>query len=178
MITVGELAVPAHTLADPDQLGTDGYGVLCDDSGPVALVWADDPAGGPATLSPVLLLPAEMGLAALAESPLLVLLEEYPELPGFVVVDPDGDPVGILPVEVLDEYLGSGRYEPRPSVMGPGGYASDVDVPGDVRLPKARVRCRAAGCGYVNTLTYLDSAHPPRCANPDLAGHPLAIAGV
>jgi hypothetical protein len=175
MTTVGELAVPAPTVSSLDQLGTGRYGVLCDDSGPVALVCADDRARGLAGPLPVLVLPAGLELAALAESSLLVLLDAYPQLPGFVVVDAGDDPVGVLPVEVFDEYLGSGRYEPKPSVMGPGGYASDVDVPGDARLPKARVRCRATGCGYFNTLTYLDSAHPPRCTNPDLAGHPLAI---
>lgn len=152
MTAVGEHAEPV-----------DGYGVVLDESGPVALA-GDQPA---------VVLPAGLTLAELAESPLLPVLDAYPELPGFVVVAPDGAVAGVLPVAVLDEYLGSGEYQPAPSVMGPGGTAGDVDVPGDSRLPRARVRCR--DCGQVNTLTFFDPAHPPSCANPDLATHPLVI---
>jgi hypothetical protein len=178
MTTVGELAVPARTVDGPDQLGADRYGVVCDDAGPVALVRAGDPAGPPADRAPLLVLPAGMGLTELADSPALTVLDAYPELPGFVIVDPGGEPTGVLPVEVLDEFLGSGRYQPDLSVMGPAGHGGDIDVPGDPRLPLARLRCRAPGCGYLNTLSYLDLAHPPRCVNPDLPEHALEITGV
>ncbi|MGH3716293.1 MAG: hypothetical protein ACRDT4_22950 [Micromonosporaceae bacterium] len=169
MTTVGEHAVPAAVLAAAGDWES-GVGVVCDDAGPVAVVDTDGRAH-----EPVLLVAPGLTLAELADSALLTLLDAYPELPGFVVCETDGTVRGVLPVEVLDTYLGSGQYAPAPSVMGPGGEAGDVDVPGDPRLPRARIRCRAAGCGYVNTLAYLDPAHPPECGNPRLATHPLAI---
>lgn len=174
MTTVGEHLVPATTLTAPDQPHGD-FGVVVDDTGPVALVTAG--TSRLAELPPAVLVTPELTLAELADSPVLTVLDAYPELAGFVVVDEVGAVVGVLPVEVLDAYLASGRYVPPPSVMGPGGHAGDVDVPGDPRLPRARIRCRASRCGYVNTVIFLDPANLPDCENPELAAHPLAIGG-
>jgi hypothetical protein len=170
MTNVGDQAVPARTLSDPEPVGEGEYAVVVDETGPVELLSGENPAG-----EPVVTVRSDLDLAELAESPLLLLLEAYPRLPGFVVVDAEGAVTGALPVEVLDEFLGSGRFEPATTVMGPGGHAGDGDVPGDPRLPRARVRCRADGCGHVNTLTYADVARPPACTNPDLPAHPLAF---
>ena len=188
MTTVGDHAVPATRAArgepatpathgEPATRATDGepvegYAVVYDDTGPVATV---DASGEPA---PAVIVPADLPVAELADSPVLTVLDAYPELPGFVVIAADGALVGVLPVGVLDDYLGAGGFVPSSKTMGPVGGTGDLDVPGDPRLPIARIRCQAAGCGYVNALAFLDLAHPPTCGNPDLAAHALAVRGV
>ncbi|MFI6924530.1 hypothetical protein ACIBIZ_31625 [Nonomuraea spiralis] len=85
-----------------------------------------------------------------------------------VVLLDDGRRIsGVLPVEAVQRYLGSGAHVPEPSEMGPHGSSDDHLVHGLPGLPLARVLCREAGCGLVNSLAYFDPARPPYCRNPD-----------
>lgn len=173
MTTVGEHALPFETLpmdADPATARMEGvrFCVLVDHEGPVALM--TEPGG---SAPPAIVVPAWLTLAELAGSSAPLLLEAWPELEGMVAVDHEGDVVGVVPVEVLDDYLGAGHYLPPPTVMGPGGHPGDVHVPGDPRLPRARIRCRA--CGFVNTLTFFDRDKPPECRNGEMGPHVLEV---
>ncbi|MFF4191982.1 hypothetical protein [Nonomuraea sp. NPDC001831] len=73
---------------------------------------------------------------------------------------------GVLPVEAVQRYLGSGAHVPEPSEMGPHGSSDDHVVHGLPGLPLARVICREPGCGLINSLPYFDPDQPPYCRNP------------
>jgi hypothetical protein len=179
------------TLAPPDalqQLEAAQYGVVLDPSGaPVGLVLAEDLKeasrhGAPSLLSPLACLPAtlvvgsEVEMQRLADSEALTLFDIGAL--GAVVVDDEGV-AGILPIETVDEYLGSGAYKPAPEVMGPTAKGGDAGLGGKHQTPEGFVICVAtvddAPCGHVNKVAFLDKNHLPVCQNPNLQSHTLQI---
>jgi hypothetical protein len=183
------------------QLAIGNYGVVLDQDGaPVALVVAEDleqaaNKGMPSLLSSLAGLPAtvivgsEVEMQKLADSEALTLFDVGAR--GAVVLDDEGV-VGILPVETIDEYLGSGEYKPAPETMGPSAKAADTGLGGSHQSPSGRVTCAAdvvlggdvkldlgkptcVKCGYTNEIFFLDENNLPACQNPDLPSHTLKL---
>ena len=138
--------------------------------------------GAPSLLSPLTGLPAtlvvgsEVEMQRLADSEALTLFDIGAL--GAVVVDDEGV-AGILPIEAVDEYLGSGAYKPAPEVMGPTAKGGDTGLGGKHQTPEGFVICVAtvddALCGHVNKVAFLDKNHLPICQNPNLQSHTLQI---
>ena len=159
-------ATPAEALG---LLGDRTYAVLVDETGHVlALGTAADLAEGRA-LPPGVEIPAGMLLDEVVGSEAVTLLDLNPH--GAVVVR-DGEVVGVLSATMIDEAAAAGRVESR--TMGEG---TDSGLPGDIRVPTARVRCRWPDCGHVNVLTFYDPDRPDSCANPDLPAHAVTLSG-
>lgn len=192
-MTVEEHMLPCPTL--PAALGlTEAiarlsgaeYAVVVEEGQPLAVVNGPDltamqTAGAvalndrSAPLPPAIVVGIGATLSDLVASPVITLLDLQPEVRGLVVVDVDGDVAGVMPASVIDEYLGSGGFVPRVMAMGPGGHPGDPELAGPSQLGRARVRCCAVGCGYVNVLAFFDPHRPPNCQNPVRAPHRLAL---
>lgn len=172
-----------------EQLAAGYYGVILDrDDTPVALIVFEDlkratTRGAPSLLGPAAGLPptviagGEVQMETLVESGALTLFDVGAQ--GAVVLDDEGV-VGVLPVEVVEEYLGTGEYELPTKTMGPSAAIGDTGLGGAHQTPLGSVVCIALvetkRCGYVNKLAFLDEAHMPMCQNPDLSPHKLDIA--
>ena len=163
------------------------YAVLVEEDEPLSLVDTDDlsaalAAGSPALndpaapLPPAIVVSGDATLSDIAASPVIILmLDTDPAVHGLIVVGADGEIVGVLPAVVIDEYLGSGNFVPRATTMGPASHPGDINVPGAVQLARARVRCRAPGCGFINSLSFFDSHVPPICQNRVPESHRLVL---
>jgi hypothetical protein len=81
--------------------------------------------------------------------------------------------VGVLPVEAVEEYLGSGEYELPTKTMGPSASAGDTGLGGSHQTPFGMVTC--AECGFSNTLAFVDEEHLPDCQNPEKPTHTLKL---
>ncbi|TDO46724.1 hypothetical protein EV643_110107 [Kribbella sp. VKM Ac-2527] len=136
--------------------------------GPVAV------AEGAGDFRPAVVIGAEVRLADLVAADGMSLLDLDPY--GLVVVDAD-TVVGVVPGEVLDEYLGAGQA-PVPRPMGPLESAAGGQLHGSHTTPAAVVMCAAPGCNHPNPLAFFDRRHPPACANPDQPPHLLAVPGL
>jgi len=170
------------------QLSTGGYGIILDPNGmPAVLVVAEDleqaaERGAPSLLHPFAGLPptvivgSDIELQDLIQSGTLTLFDLGAR--GAVVLGDKGV-VGVLPTEVVDEYLGGGEYELPTRTMGPSAAIGDTELAGSHQTPLGTVVCVALvdthPCGYRNKVVFLDEAHMPRCQNPDLPPHTLEI---
>lgn len=165
-VVLRKSTAPAEALR---QLGDRTYAVLVDDSGHVvALGTAVDLAAGGA-LPPGVEIPAGMFLDDVVSSGAVTLLELNPY--GAAIVR-DGEVLGVISADMIDEALSSGHVASR--TMGEG---ADSGLPGNVRVPTAHVTCAWQGCGYVNVLTFYDPDRPGRCANPALPAHAIPLSG-
>jgi hypothetical protein len=80
--------------------------------------------------------------------------------------------LGVVSAAMIDEVVSAGYVASR--TMGEG---ADSGLPGEVRVPTARVMCAWPGCGYVNVMTFYDPDRPERCANRDLPVHAITLRG-
>jgi hypothetical protein len=169
------------TLTEARAVLTTGVGVVADADGTIlGTVLAPDLADAhtgslaswpklPATVE----VRADLTFAELADSPVMPLL-----LLGVttLVLTRAGEPVGVLPVQQVSDYLASGAHPLTGNAMGPAGASADGALPGRVRLGAAHVAC--THCGYRNTILHWNPRRPPRCANPDREPHDLRLGGV
>ena len=195
----------AGTLAPSEareQLAAGDYGVVLDqDDTPAALIVAQDleqaasrsaPSllDSTASLPPTVIVGSELQMQDLVESGALTLFDVGAR--GAVVLGDEGV-VGVLPVAVVDKYLGSGEYELPTKPQGPTAAISGTGLGGTHQSPLASVMCVAlvdlagnivlepaevvcVSCGHINRLAFLDKEHMPMCQNPDLPSHTLKIA--
>jgi hypothetical protein len=184
MTTTFDLLPESLTPAEAGSRLTAGnYGVVLDKNGaPAALVVAKDleqaaSHGAPSLLHPSAGLPptvivgGEVEMQIFAESGAMTLFDVG--VRGAVVLGDEGV-VGVLPVEAVDEYLGSGEYELPTKTMGPSASVGDTGLGGAHQTPLGRVTC--AACGFVNTVFFLDKEHLPTCQNPGRPTHTLSLA--
>jgi hypothetical protein len=169
------LTLPGQTAPDEaiSALGERRYVVVVDgdtvssvlSAGAVATAAAAGlPAIAAAAALPCVVAPERTTFAEFCDSLSITLLDLGAD--AIVLLD-DGDRVsGVLPAQVIHQYLGSGGHTPQPEEMGPHGSTDDNTMHGRPRLPLARVLCREPGCGLVNSLPYYDPRRPPRCQNP------------
>ncbi|MGK3206875.1 hypothetical protein [Amycolatopsis sp. MEPSY49] len=165
-VVLREPASPAEALG---LLGDRTYAVLVDESGHVlALGTAADLAEGRA-LPPGVEIPIGIPLDDVVGGEAVTLLDLNPH--GAVVVR-DSEVLGVISTAAIDEAASAGQIASR--TMGEG---TDSALPGDIRVPTARVSCAWPGCGHVNTLTFYDPDRPGGCANPDLPAHTITLSG-
>jgi CBS domain-containing protein len=152
--------------------------VVADDGAPLALLSRDDLArGGDAgrvselAWPPTIVMPDGMTVEEFVASRSVTLLDLADDLAGLVVGQ--HRPIGVVPIDDVDEHLARHGYRPTSTKMGPLGAAGDAVLAGDERVPLARVAC--GHCGFVNTLTFIVFGMTPDCTNPDVAAHPLAL---
>lgn len=158
------------------------YGLVTSPDGglPIALITAADLAGGPldpdrdAALPAAVYVPADYTLHDLT-APGVLLLLDLPGVHGAVVLSDRGVPDGVIPSEVVDEYLGSGAHRPDEIRRGAVGDPGDGRLGGLPRLPAVRVLCAKPGCRYPNDLIEFAPGDPPVCANPDKTPHQLRL---
>jgi hypothetical protein len=165
------------------QLAGDAYGIVVDSGGsPVALVSAEDVKQAAsqgvallkdslANLPPVVVIGSEVTMQALAESSTMTLFDIGAR--GAVLLDDANTIVGVLPLDAIDEYLGSGAYELLIKTMGSPSNVGDANLGGSHQTPVGKVICKA--CSFVNTVTYLDKKRLPACQNPNVPSHTLKL---
>ncbi|MET8453745.1 hypothetical protein [Streptomyces sp. NPDC005209] len=122
------------------------------------------PTIGAATAPPCVVAAERTTFAEFCDSLSITLLDLGAD--AIVLLDDRDRVSGVLPASMIQRYLGSGGHTPEPSEMGAHGSTDDHTVHGRPGLPLARVVCREAGCGRVNTLPYYDPTRPPLCQNP------------
>jgi hypothetical protein len=165
-------------------LPADTYGVILDAQGEACgLVTADDlaavaqrdaptllhPAAG---LHPVVVIGGAWDMHTLVESDVMPLFDLGAR--GAIVLD-DAGIVGVLPVAVVDTYLGSGAYELPTTTMGPSAKGGDASLAGAFQTPRGKLVC--AVCGYSNTVAFFDEEYPPLCQNTEVPEHRLTRGG-
>ncbi|APE19567.1 MULTISPECIES: hypothetical protein [Streptomyces] len=165
-MTLGELPLaPVTPLSEA--VGDSGYVMTLDADGwPTAL---GRPGSADAGLSPAVLLPASMTMAALCTGGALDLLALNPY--GALVHD-GGRTLGVLEQDTVSAYLVT--LSARGTLRGDTPAPLDAVLAGAYATPAARVVCR---CGLLTTLTAYDADFPPSCPGPgpDATPHPLAI---
>ena len=153
---------PADALA---RLGDRTYAVLVDEAGRViALGTATELLEG-ADLPPAVEIPAGLPLDKVLDGEAVTLLDLNRH--GAVVVEAR-TVVGVVPAEVIDEEVATGKHVGS-RTMG------DAQLPGEVRVPVARVVCLWRGCGFVNEITFYDPDRPQDCGNPELPAHAIVV---
>lgn len=168
------------------ELSQETYGVIQDDKEPCALILIDDlqqaASNGAAsimdllkTLPPAVIVGCELEMQQLANSNVMTLFDVGAK--GAIVLGNQGV-VGVLPVEVIDEFIGSGKYKPLENVLGDGNTtrsATDGILGGSYQTPAGLKICAYPGCSYSNQLAYFDPDYPPQCKNPHLTPHALQL---
>jgi hypothetical protein len=136
-------------------LGDRKYAVVVDETGHVvALGTATELAEG-RPLPPGVEIPAGIPLVEVVNGEAVTLLELNSH--GAVVVR-ESEVLGVVPASVIDETVASGHVASRTM-----GEASDSALPGDIRVPTARIMCAWLGCGYINVITFYDPDRPSSC---------------
>lgn len=119
---------------------------------------------------PVILAHGDVDMNALANSAAIKLFDRGAR--GVVVRE--GERVtGVLPRQVLDEFIGSDAYRPDVKTMAFSGNTGDSALAGSLQTPLAKIRCLQ--CGFVNTLADLDEESLPPCQNQAVEPHILKI---
>ena len=93
----------------------------------------------------------QVDMQEVVNSELIKVIAE--ETRGVIVID-DETIFGILPVETIGDYLGSGEYQQQGKTMGDIGAVGDTALGGRHQPVKCSVQC--AECSYVNELSFLD----------------------
>lgn len=169
-----------------EELSRETYGVLQDDEEPRALILIDDlqqaASNGVASimdllksLPPAVIVGCELEMQQLANSSVMTLFDVGAK--GVIVLGNQGI-VGVLSVEVIDEFIGSGRYKPLENVLGDGNTTkstTDGILGGDYQTPAGIKICAYPGCSHRNVLADFDPDYPPQCKNPHLTPHPLQL---
>jgi hypothetical protein len=156
------------------------YGVIQDEQELIALVLAEDlnqaASRGISSLLDVLsgippsvIVGCEIEMQQLVNSPAMTFFDVGTK--GAIVVGNDGV-VGVLPVEVVDDYVNSDEYQPPVEVLG-DSHSGDSMLGGYFQTPSGIAICAAPGCGYPNKLADFDPDYPPNCQNPSLPQHQL-----
>jgi hypothetical protein len=112
----------------------------------------------------------KVDMQEVVKSELIEVIAE--EARGAIVID-DETIFGILPVEAVGDYLGSGEYQQQGKTMGDIGAVGDTGLGGRHQPPKCLVKC--SECGYLNELSFLDRRKLPTCQNPDVPTHKLKL---
>jgi hypothetical protein len=152
------------------------HGVVIDEQGvPAALVVAEDldqaaSQGAPFLLHPLSTLPPVVIVGSQASMQDLVIRDTTLKsfiagARGAVVLDDEGI-FGIVPIETIRQFLGTGQVQVGGGSLGFPAFLGDIGLPGDPHLPPwCRVIC--AECGFVNELPFLDRRNLPPCQNTD-----------
>lgn len=161
------------------QLKGGQYGIVLDhEQNPIALITIEDladpaPSLLDAKLPPAVIVGSDMSIQQLADSDLITFFDLGTH--GAIVLAESGEVAGVLPIEAVDAYLGSGSYESLSGTrIGPSASAADAALGGRIKPPKGKVVC--AKCKYVNTVSYLDEEYLPLCQNPDPSVEPHQLA--
>ncbi|GIF63241.1 hypothetical protein Ais01nite_12760 [Asanoa ishikariensis] len=176
--TVPSDAAPADLLRAADG---HGYVAVTEAGLVIALLDAAEPdpplpvtsAATRALLPPLVILPADLAMADLVSSPAITLLDL--DSPAALLVDPAGEPVAILLVSAIVDYLADPGYAAAQRRLGPHGPTTDGTWPTATRVPLARLHCAAAGCGYLNELVEYVTDPPIACASPEAPRHDLVL---
>lgn len=176
-----ELDGKLHPNEALNRLGTELYGVVRDqDSQPISLIISRDieqailegvPTLLDATLPLSMVVSIDITLFDLVESELIHALAL--DSRGAIILD--ADIVGVVPIEVIFDYL-SNDYEPPSASMGNNDssiVSSDSLLGGSIRLARIPVRCTI--CKYMNTLAFYDPERQQECQNPTGERHQLRI---
>jgi hypothetical protein len=150
-------------------LGDRTYAVLVDESGHVVALGTAAELAERIALAPGVEIPAGTPLDDVVGGRAVTLLELNPH--GAVLVR-GGEVLGVVTAAMIDEVASAGNVASRTM-----GESADSGLPGDVRVPTARVMCAWPGCGHVNVMTFYDPDRPGRCANPDLPIHAVTLSG-
>jgi hypothetical protein len=165
------------------QLAAGLYGVVMDEEGvPLALVVTEDLVraadnGAPALLTPAASLPpsilvgSAVSMQEFGDSGATTLFDIGAH--GAVVTDDTGV-AGVLPVAVVDAYLGSGEYTPPSTARGEsGGGGTATRLGGSFQTPVGTIVCTQ--CGFINTVHFI--VNLPLCQNTQQPSHTLQLPG-
>jgi hypothetical protein len=171
-----------------DELPRATYAVLHDGTEPKALIFSDDLhqaanngissiANLLQQLPPTVVVGSEIPMNQLANSSVMTLFDVGAK--GAIVLGKQGV-VGILPVEIIDQFIGSGNYQPLENVLGDNNSITtrsitDGILGGDYQTPTGIKICAYPGCSYPNVLADFDPDYPPQCKNPHLTPHSLQL---
>jgi hypothetical protein len=169
-----------------EKLSGETYGVIQDDKESQALILIDDlqqaASNGVSsimdllkTLPPAIIVGHELEMQQLANSSVMTLFDVGAK--GAIVLGNQGV-VGVLPVEIIDEFIGSGKYKPLENVLGDDNTAKGITdgiLGGDYQTPAGIKICAYPGCSHPNVLADFDPDYPPQCKNPHLPPHPLQL---
>jgi hypothetical protein len=171
------------------RLAPGSYGVVLDkQDNPIALIVVEDLEqaashdvasllDSEASLSPAVVVGSEIQMQELVESGAMTVFDIGAQ--GAVVLGDEGV-VGVLPVEAIEEYLGSGEYKLPTREMGPSAVSGDANLGGEHQTPLGKMLCTALvdseRCNYINEMVFLDKDHMPICQNPNLPSHTLQVA--
>ncbi|MEW6494542.1 MAG: hypothetical protein AB1589_18795 [Cyanobacteriota bacterium] len=160
------------------------YGVVVDqEKNPQALVVAEDleraanrgassllhPKSG---LPPTVLVGCQVKMQDLADPATMTLFKVGAR--GAIALDDEGNIVGVLPVEALNQYLDNTPVQRTISELAPSGGGGDTGLPGALQLPNGIVICTQ--CGHPNNVPFLDPEFLPRCKNPNQPPHTIKLA--
>lgn len=175
---------PSASVAEAGQALADAaFAVVVDPGGgpPVALLTPEDLVGATRTAladadpPTAVCLADDLLLDELTAPEVLAVLDAL-DVRGVVLVNADGEPVAVLPMTVVDTYLGSGEHRPADDVRGPYGDAGDARLGGRPRIRAVRVVCAKPACRYSNELLdYAWNGESPVCQNPDIPSHQLVL---
>jgi hypothetical protein len=166
------------------QLPENHYGIVVDENNKsIALVVAEDlkraansgassllhPKSG---LRPTVFVGCEVKMQDLAKPEVKTLFKVGAR--GAIALDDEGNVVGVLPVEALNQYLESTPVERTIGELALSGAAGDTGLAGSHQLPVGTVIC--ATCGYLNRVPFLDPDYLPTCKNPNPPSHTMKLS--
>ena len=129
-----------------------------------------------AGLAPIVIVGEQIEMQKLVESDSITLFNAGAR--GAIVTDDEGI-VGVLPSQIIDDFLGSGESLPPINTMNYSFLTGDSSLAGRYRTPKGYVQCVAVidsfPCGYTNNVVFFDASKLPRCKNPSLPEHTLTL---
>lgn len=169
-----------------EELSGETYGVLQDDKKPLGLILIDDLQQAVSnsvaslldllkSLPPSVIVGCEIEMQQLTNSSVMTLFDVGAR--GAIVLGNKGV-IGVLPIEVIDDFIASGEYKPLENVLGDDNTtrgAADGILGGDYQTPAGTKVCAYPGCGYSNILADFDRDYPPQCKNPNLPPHLLKL---
>lgn len=166
------------------QLKENYYGVVVDKNNKlIALVVAEDleraanrgatslmhPKSG---LPPTVFVGCQVKMQDLADPAAMTLFKVGAR--GAIALDDEEKVVGVLPVEVLNQYLDSLPVKRTMSDLTLSGAAGDTGLAGSHQLPVGTVIC--ATCGHLNKVAFLDPDFLPTCKNPNPPSHTMKLS--
>lgn len=164
------------------ELPVGNYGVVLDSKGlPVALVASEDmeraadrsvpvlkdPSSG---LPPTIIVGSEVEIQLLVQSEALTLFSVGAR--GAVVME-NREVVGILPKIIITKYIRKSESTATTKSMRTAPGIVDTELGGSFTAPLGRIRC--SGCGFTNTVAFIDGDNLPQCQNLAKPSHTLIL---
>ena len=165
------------------QLKPGNYGVVLDTNGmPVSVIKSDElnkieSRGAPslnhpqACLPPTIITDSEIEMHILVGSKTFALFNIGAR---DAVVLEDKKVVGVLPVDIMGKYLGSGEFKSLPKSMRMSASPVDTSLGGLPQPLLGIITCQE--CGYRNKVIFIDEKNLPTCQNPDKPHHTLKLS--